>query len=132
MITSHYTCRFYSLRRPDPRDHKMIHPPDPTPKTVTTNRCHVDIHVDDIDTAVEAVLAIGGALKKPPSIYPRPGSFPGKPPVIDWAVMTDPFDNEFCLVSLLTDDESAAATAAATGDHHDDAYWRSAAGRHPS
>lgn len=107
----------------------MILQLDPTPKTVPTNRCHVDIHVRDIDTAVQQVLAIGGTLKKPPSIYPRPGSFPGKPPVIDWAVMTDPFDNEFCLVSLLTDGEADAALTAVTGDHHDDAYWRGAAGR---
>jgi hypothetical protein len=44
--------------------------------------------------------------------------------------MADPFDNEFCLVSLLTETESSAALAAATGDHHDDTYWRTAAGRH--
>ena len=49
-------------------------------------------------SAVAQVEAIGGTLKKLPSIYPRPGSFPGKPPVIDWAVMADPFGNEFCLV----------------------------------
>jgi predicted enzyme related to lactoylglutathione lyase len=130
VITSHYTGRFSYLGQPDPWDHQMILQLDPQPKTVPTNRCHVDIHVRDIDTAIQQVQAIGGTLKKPPTIYPRPGSFPGKPPVIDWAVMADPFDNEFCLVSLLTETESSAALAAATGDHHDDTYWRTAAGRH--
>ena len=129
VITSHYTGRFSYLGQPDPWDHEMILQLDPHPKAVDTNRCHVDIHVDDIDIAVAQVEAIGGTLKKLPSIYPRPGSFPGKPPVIDWAVMADPFGNEFCLVSMLSSAESTAAAAAATGIH-DDEYWRAAAGRH--
>ena len=97
------------------------------PKGEEANRCHIDITVDDIDRAIEQIVAIGGLVKKEPSIYPRPGSFPGRRPVIDWAVMVDPFGNEFCLVSELSDEEKSAVeatTAAATVQ-----AWRAAAGR---
>ena len=60
-------------------------------------------------------------MKKPPSLYPRPGTYGDDAPVIDWAVMQDPFGNEFCLVHDLTAEQSAAAMHAArhgaTSDH---------------
>jgi hypothetical protein len=65
-------------------------------------------------------------LKKPPSLYPRPGSRGSDPPEIDWAVMQDPFGNEFCLVIDLTPEQSEAAMAAV--DASSDAEWRIAAG----
>jgi hypothetical protein len=34
---------------------------------------------------------------------PWPGSFPGESPLIDWAVMQDPFGNQFCLVTVSAD-----------------------------
>ena len=49
-----------------------------------------------------------GRLKQSPTIYPRPGSYPGEEPVLDWAVAQDPFGNEFCLVRLLSQAERAA------------------------
>jgi len=45
--------------------------------------------------------------------------------VLDWAVMQDPFGNEFCLVVPLTKDQSQAAMAA---DATTDQQWRLAAG----
>ena len=46
-------------------------------------------------------------MKKAPSLTPA-GSFAGKVPTIDWAVMQDPFWNEFCLVSDLAPGEIKA------------------------
>lgn len=127
VITSDYTGRFSYLGQPDPWRHEMILQLVTGATREPRNRCHVDLTVDDVDEAIEQTARLGGSVKKEPSIYPRPGSFPGKPPVIDWAVMTDPFGNAFCLVSELTDDESRRAEQAthATTDRE----WRAAAGR---
>lgn len=83
-----------------------------------TNRVHIDIWPNNgMDNAISDIIAIGGTLKKPPSLYPRPGTVDGEPPEIDWAVMQDPFGNEFCLVELLTpEQQQAAMTSTATND----------------
>jgi len=96
------------------------------PGPTGTNAVHVDITPEDgVDKAIEQIVQIGGTVKKPPSLYPRPRSRGDEPPVIDWAVMQDPFGNEFCLVDALTEHQSRAAMAAdATTDHE----FRSAAG----
>ncbi len=94
-----------------------------------TNRSHIDITVDDVDVAIRQIEAIGGQLQRAPSIYPRPGSYPGEPPVIDWAVMQDPFGNEFCLVRELSSDECAAVESAGTHAAGDDDTWRAIARR---
>ncbi|HEY7469293.1 MAG TPA: VOC family protein [Acidimicrobiia bacterium] len=91
------------------------------------NPVHIDITPSDgIDRAIERIVALGGRVKKAPSLYPRPGSHGDERPLIDWAVMQDPFGNEFCLVDDLTLAQSHAAAAAsgATTDHD----WRIAAG----
>ena len=129
VITSNYTGRFSYLGQSDPWKHEMILQLVKGPKGSKANRSHVDLTVNDVDEAVHQIVAIGGAIKKEPSIYPRPGSFPGKPPVIDWAVMTDPFGNEFCLVSELTSEESARAVDAMDRADGTDHHWRVAAGR---
>jgi catechol 2,3-dioxygenase-like lactoylglutathione lyase family enzyme len=77
--------------------------PGPSP-----NRGHVDITVDDVDTAIDRVTSLGGRLKVGPALYPRPMSEADGLPVIDWAVMTDPFDNEFCIIRDLEREEQAA------------------------
>jgi predicted enzyme related to lactoylglutathione lyase len=83
------------------------------------NRVHIDIWPDDgMDNAIADILAIGGQLRKPPSLYPRPGYHGDEPPKIDWAVMQDPFGNEFCIVELLTPDQQAAAMASTATDDH--------------
>jgi predicted enzyme related to lactoylglutathione lyase len=129
VITSNYTGRFSYLGQPDPWHHEVILQLARGPKGEQANRSHVDVTVDDIDAAIENIVAIGGSLKKKPSIYPRPGSFAGKQPVIDWAVMMDPFGNEFCLVSELTVAEADAVLDAAAAADGTDHYWRVAAGR---
>lgn len=97
----------------------------PTPDQ--TNAVHIDITpAHGVDRAIEDIVALGGSVKKPPSLYPRPGAHEGHRPLIDWAVMQDPFGNEFCLVHELTEEQSyAAMNAAASTDHE----WRVAAGQ---
>lgn len=95
-----------------------------------TNCVHIDIDpIEGIDAAIPQILDLGGRLKKPPSIYPRPGSYGHSTPVIDWAVMQDPFGNEFCLVQDLTDEQSRAAVDAADHGATADHELRAAAGQ---
>jgi catechol 2,3-dioxygenase-like lactoylglutathione lyase family enzyme len=97
------------------------------PNPDSPNQMHIDITPRvGIDQAIEEIVELGGRLKKPPSLYPRPGSRGSDPPLIDWAVMQDPFGNEFCLVIDLTKEQSMAAMAAV--DASSDAEWRAAAG----
>jgi len=96
------------------------------PSHARTNPVHIDITPNDgIDKAVEQIIQLGGRVKKTASLYPRPGSHGDEPPVLDWAVMQDPFGNEFCLVEPLTDEQ---ARAAMTADATTDQQWRIAAG----
>lgn len=64
----------------------------PEAKTGLKNRAHPDLTVADVERAVAEVMALGGALIKPP------GPFPETDPELEWAVMADPFGNEFCLI----------------------------------
>jgi len=48
-------------------------------------------------------------------------------PLIDWAVMQDPFGNEFCLVRPLTRLEREALAVAAEQGPAEDAHWRAIA-----
>lgn len=130
-IRSVFPGRYAYLGTADPWRQEVILHKVARQKGVEANRSHVDIWVRDVDVAIPQVEAIGGRLKQPPSIYPRPGSYGDEPARIDWAVCQDPFGNEFCLITLLTPEQSAAVRAAAerlqgAGDDHD---WRVAAGR---
>jgi hypothetical protein len=114
----------------DPWKHEIILQVVDTSKGDATNRVHIDITPQNgMDDAIERIVAIGGRVKKPPSLYPRPGSHGDEPPVLDWAVMQDPFGNEFCLVSALTDVEAAAVMQATRNGASTDHDWRVAAGR---
>lgn len=64
----------------------------PEPKTGPKNRAHVDLTVEDVDSAIEEVLALGGTVTRPKGIH-APDD-----PAIEWAVVRDPFGNEFCLI----------------------------------
>ena len=64
----------------------------PERKTALKNRAHLDIGVDDVPGAVAEVIALGG------SVVRSPGVFPEHDPAVEWAVVADPFGNEFCLV----------------------------------
>jgi predicted enzyme related to lactoylglutathione lyase len=54
---------------------------------------HLDLQVDDVADAVGQVEGIGGVVVRRPEIYREDGQ-----DVLEWAVMQDPFGNEFCLV----------------------------------
>jgi len=64
----------------------------PERKTSLKNRAHLDLTVDDVARAVDEVVALGGSVVKPPAF------FPSDAPRLEWAVMADPFGNEFCLI----------------------------------
>jgi predicted enzyme related to lactoylglutathione lyase len=91
------------------------------------NRAHIDIGVDDVDLAIAQIERIGGRLKYPPTLFPVPHAYEGARPLIDWAVMQDPFGNEFCLVRELTRAERKALDAAAEHGPADDDHWRAVA-----
>jgi len=129
VIPSAFPGRFSYLGQAEPWKHEVILHLVATPKGPEANRSHVDIGVRDVDAAISRIKAIGGTLKKEPSIYPRPHSYQGEAPLIDWAVMQDPFGNEFCLVSVLTSEESLAVAAAGERDDGDDHHWRAVARR---
>ena len=101
VIPSVFPGRYSYLGQPDPWRHEVILHLVRTEKGPEPNRSHVDIWVRDVDRAIEQVEAIGGRLKRSPTIYPRPGSYPGEEPLLDWAVAQDPFGNEFCLIRVL-------------------------------
>lgn len=61
---------------------------------------HVDLFTDDVSRAVEDSLAIGAALVRPVGFYPdHDPALTDDKPVLEWAVMADPFGNEFCLIN---------------------------------
>ena len=120
--------RFGYLGRKDPWKHELILQVVDRPKGSEPNRAHIDITPsEDVDRAIDQIIALGGSVKKPPSLYPRPGSHGDEPPIIDWAVMQDPFGNEFCLVADLTDAQIDAVIAATKGGASTDQAWRDAA-----
>ena len=64
----------------------------PEEKTELKNRAHIDLTVEDVGEAVDEVVELGGKVIKPP------GYFPEDNPHLEWAVVADPFGNEFCLI----------------------------------
>ncbi len=54
---------------------------------------HLDLRVDDVALAVRRAEAIGGSTVKPPAFYPSHDA-----PYLEWAIMQDPFGNQFCFV----------------------------------
>jgi predicted enzyme related to lactoylglutathione lyase len=61
-------------------------------ETALKNRAHLDIGVDDVPGEVAEVIALGGNVLRPPGVFPE------HDPELEWAVVADPFGNEFCLV----------------------------------
>ncbi len=64
----------------------------PEKKTPLKNRVHIDITVQNIDWAIEQVIELGGSLVRPKGVY-APND-----PRLEWAIMADPFGNEFCII----------------------------------
>jgi catechol 2,3-dioxygenase-like lactoylglutathione lyase family enzyme len=122
--------RFGYLGHKNPWKHEFILQVTDMPKGETANRVHIDLTPNEgADRAIEEIVALGGSVKKPPSLYPRPGSHGGEPPLIEWTVMQDPFGNEFCLVSELLPEEVEAVLEATMAGASSDHEWRKAAGR---
>lgn len=128
VIESPFPGRYSYVGQPDPwRCDLILHKVD-TPKGEEVNRAHVDLWVRDLDAAIAEVEAIGGTVKFGPVLYPRPGAYEGEQPRLDWAVLRDPFGNEFCLTTVLTPEQSAAAAALPEQQWHDTRALRLAAG----
>lgn len=132
VIPSAFPDRYSYLGQPDPWRHEVILHLVRTTKGPEANRGHVDIWVRDVSAAITQVESIGGRLKRAPTIYPRPGSpmaARGVAPTLDWAVMQDPFGNEFCVINVLTPEQSQAVAHAAPAE---DDHYRAVASRvHP-
>ncbi|MBW3536632.1 MAG: hypothetical protein KY395_02525, partial [Actinobacteria bacterium] len=54
---------------------------------------HLDFRVEDVAKAVQQIEDIGGTVLRPPDVYNPEGE-----PLLEWAVMQDPFGNEFCII----------------------------------
>lgn len=65
----------------------------PEAKGAPKNRVHLDFTVEDVAVAVQEVEALGGRLVQAPAMYPS-----DERAVLEWAVVADPFGNEFCMI----------------------------------
>ena len=65
----------------------------PAGQVSTPGGTHLDFRVDDVAQAVGQIEAIGGVLVRRPDFYAPDGD-----PLLEWAVMRDPFGNEFCII----------------------------------
>jgi hypothetical protein len=70
----------------------------PERKTPLKNRAHLDFLVEDVAVATAQVVELGGRVIKEPGLFFEPGS---PDPVLEWAVVADPFGNEFCVIREL-------------------------------
>ena len=65
----------------------------PRDQTSWIGGTHLDLRVDDVAVAVRRTEEIGGVTVKAPGFYPS-----GDAPYLEWAIMQDPFGNQFCFV----------------------------------
>ena len=65
---------------------------------------HLDCRVDDVAVAVRRTEEIGGLTIKAPAFYPSDES-----PYLEWAIMQDPFGNQFCFVKWPLEPREVAA-----------------------
>lgn len=132
VLESPFPGRYSYVGQPDPWKAELIlHLVKTDKDPAVTNRAHIDLWVRDVDTAIAQIEAIGGTVKRGPSIYPWPGTYGDEPPQLDWVVMRDPFHNEFCLTRVLTAEESRAILETPAEHHRDDHALRVAAGLTP-
>lgn len=54
---------------------------------------HIDLKVTNVEEAIRKVEGIGGKLKQSIGLYPSDEN-----PLLEWAVMEDPFGNPFCII----------------------------------
>lgn len=81
----------------DIKSHSILLQLVPEDNPPPTNNAHLDLTVEDVDTAVEQALALGAPLFREKGAYPIGST----KPYLEWAVMTDPFGNAFCLIKDL-------------------------------
>jgi predicted enzyme related to lactoylglutathione lyase len=65
----------------------------PVGQVSTNSGVHLDFRVDDVALAAHEIEAVGGTVLKSPAIYTADGT-----PMLEWAVIQDPFGNEFCII----------------------------------
>jgi len=65
----------------------------PTGQASVHSGTHLDFRVSNVESAARQIEDIGGAVVKPPAMYPDEGE-----PMLEWAVVKDPFGNEFCII----------------------------------
>ncbi len=83
----------------------------PSDQTSWIGGTHLDLRVEDVADAVRRTEEIGGVTVTPPAWYPSDDQ-----PFLEWAVMVDPFGNEFCFVKWpLTPRAAGVDTSAETG-----------------
>jgi len=87
--------RFSSLEDPDGSDNDpwLLLQLVPDVDQQWIGGTHLDLWVDDLAEAVRRAEEIGARVVKRPEPYPDP-----REPSLEWAVMTDPFGNQFCFV----------------------------------
>ena len=66
----------------------------PESKTDLKNRAHIDVTVTNVAHAVAEVVKLGGSVVREPGFWPAEGD----EALLEWAVVADPFGNEFCLI----------------------------------
>jgi predicted enzyme related to lactoylglutathione lyase len=92
-----YPTRYSRLG--DIKGHSILLQLVPEDNPPPTNNAHLDLTVEDVDVAIEQALALGATLFRPKGTYPLGST----KPYLEWAVMTDPFGNAFCLIKDLTE-----------------------------
>lgn len=65
----------------------------PVGQTSHKSGTHLDFRVDDVAAAARQIEDVGGKTVKAPAVYEADGA-----PMLEWAIMQDPFGNEFCII----------------------------------
>ena len=65
----------------------------PTGQVSVNAGTHLDFRVDDVAGAAQQIEEIGGVMIRPPELYAPDGQA-----LLEWAVMQDPFGNQFCII----------------------------------
>lgn len=89
--------QFSSLDLDDPEDGDMWLLLQLVPQGQVSRHAgtHLDLRVDDVAEAARQIVEIGGEVIRPPGYY-RPEGV--SEDMLEWAVMRDPFGNEFCII----------------------------------
>jgi len=84
----------------------------PRDQTSWIGGTHLDLRVDDVALAMRRTEEVGGVTVKPPGFYP-----PGDAPYLGWAIMQDPFGNQFCFVKWPLASPEEVAHESVTAEH---------------